>query len=670
VRRLGGAIFAALVLVGTIAPAAFAASPTSAKAVPKVVFIVGPAGAATDRYRAQARVAADIARHYTPDVVELYSPDATWPAVKEATRGASLVVYMGHGNGWPSRYRDSLFPPTQDGFGLNPAPGGGDATHQYFGEGFVGSEIQLAKNAVVLLNHLCYASGNTEPGLPEGTLDDARQRVDNYAAGFIKAGASAVIAEAWSSPNYFVRAILSGNSSIQSAWLHSPSANGHRIAFTSQRSRGYVAQMDPETATSGFTRSIVMKSGLAPRDVLAGAAGSANANGAGDADSLLPPEPTLIGTGLALSAPTFGAVPTAGSKTTIQLPFSIKDRKQLPKKLQASVRWDPIDVSVVPNDPANEVAGGTGAAPTAAAPTGAATAPAAPSATAPAAGSATTPAAAGQAGPVAAQSGNRTPAASDPSDVSTPKGAGARAGDPGEDAPAAATPAPASGTVSVPRGKLWIDAPTDVSDLVVPEQLGDVVAPHSVKIDKKAIAVPVTLPTKPGRYRLTVTLHDADGVAYDAATQAMLPAQLVRITGDFDGSISVVPAASLSAGTEAALGVRVKNLGKAVWGHGVIKTPSDQVKQVPAAPATVVARWVPLSAGAAVDPDPDNQFASADLPVGLAPGKTSDAWLYLSTPAVAGDYLLVLDIVDPQAGSLIASGGQPTLIRVSVTAAP
>jgi hypothetical protein len=656
VRRLGVAIFAALVLVGAIAPAAFAASPSSARAVPKVVFIVGPAGAATDRYRAQARVAADIARHYTPDVVELYSPDATWPAVKEATRGASLVVYMGHGNGWPSRYRDSLYPPTQDGFGLNPAPGGDDATHQYFGEGFVGSEVNLAKNSVVLLNHLCYASGNSEPGLPEGTLDQARQRVDNYAAGFIKAGAAAVIAEAWSSPNYFVRAILSGSSSIQNAWLHSPSANGHRIAFTSQRSRGYVAQMDPETATSGFTRSIVMKSGLAPRDVLAGAAGSAHAGGAGDADALLPPEPTLIGTGVKLAAPTLGSVPTAGSKTTIQLPYTIKDRKQLPKKLQASVRWDPIDVSVVPSDPANEVGGGGEAAGSGTAAAGAATAPAAST------GNGT--AAAG------APSTGKAPATSDPSEASTPTGVGPTAGDPGEDTPAKTTPAPASGTVSAPRGKLWIDAPTGVSDLVVPEQLGAVVAPAAVKIDKKAIAVPVTLPTTPGRYRLTVTLHDADGVAYDAATQALLPAEFVRITGDFDGSISVVPSAGLSAGTEAALGVRVKNLGKVAWGHGVIKTPSDQVKQIPAAAATVVARWVPLSAGAALDADPESQFASADLPIGLAPGKTSDAWLYLSTPAAAGDYLLVLDIVDPQGGSLVASGAQPTVVRVSVTAAP
>ena len=55
----------------------------------KVVVIVGPAGAATDRYRAQARSAAALARKYTPDVTEIYSPNATWPAVREALQGAA-----------------------------------------------------------------------------------------------------------------------------------------------------------------------------------------------------------------------------------------------------------------------------------------------------------------------------------------------------------------------------------------------------------------------------------------------------------------------------------------------------------------------------------------------------------------------------------------------------
>ena len=639
-RRFSAAIVAALVLVGIVLPASAAAATSGNAAVPKVVFIVGPAGDATDRYRAQARAAAAIARHYTPDVVELYSPDATWPAVVAATKGASLVVYMGHGNGWPSRYRDSLFPGTQDGFGLNPAPGGNDATHQYFGEAAVGSQIKLAKNAVVLLNHLCYASGNSEPGLPEGTLAQATQRVDNYAAGFIRAGAAAVIAEAWSSPNYFVRSILSGQSSIQKQWLNSPSANGHRFSFASLRSPGYVAQMDPETASSGFTRSIVMKAGLAPKDVLAGAAGSAR-----DASAVLaagPVEPTLTGLGMTLGTPTFTTLPSAGTKRNLQLPFTIKDRKQLPKGLQASVRWDPIDVSVVPADPANEV----------------------PPAAADSTGSTAAPNAAASAAPTAAAPATNAPAGDSPATVAP--AAGVSAGDPGADTSAATPVAPASGTVSAPRGKQWIDAPTVDGDLVVPEQLGDVVAPVAVKVQKTSFAIPVTLPTSAGRYRLTITLHDGDGVAYDAATQAMVQAEFVRVTGDFDGAISVVPTANLKAGSEAALGVRVKNLGKASWGHGAINTPSGAVA---AAAANVVARWVPLSAGAELQSDPSAQVASADLPIALGPGKSSDAWLYLTAPDAAGDYLLVLDIVDPYAGSLVASGASPTLVRVTVSAA-
>ena len=53
----------------------------------------------------------------------------------------------------------------------------------------------------------------------------------------------------------------------------------------------------------------------------------------------------------------------------------------------------------------------------------------------------------------------------------------------------------------------------------------------------------MTLPTTPGRYRLTVTLHDADGVAYDAVTQALIPSLIVRVTGDFDGDIPAAPTA-------------------------------------------------------------------------------------------------------------------------------
>ena len=659
-RRFGAALIAALIVVGVCAPAAFAAAPKTKAAVPKVVFIVGPAGAATDRYRAQARAAAAIARQYTPDVTELYSPLATWPAVREATEGASLVVYMGHGNGWPSRYRDSLYPPSQNGFGLNPAPGGDDATHQYFGEASV-SEIKLAKNAIVLLNHLCYASGNSEPGLAEGTLSDARQRVDNYAAGFIQAGAAAVIAEAWSSPSYFVRTILAGTGSIQSAWQRSPSANGHRFAFASERSPGYVAQMDPETASAGFTRSIVMKRGLAPRDVLAGAAGSAPLTTV----AMLPEVPSLTSAGMTVTAPTFAGLPGAAAKTSLHLPYKIADRKKLPKGIQASVRWDPIDVTIAPVDPATEVAVDESA--TAEEPAADPAAPAGEPAAEPSA--ATSEPAAAPSAATSEPSGASDPAPA--TEVAGPSTAGkpAAAADPDGQRVDPASSATTKPTVAAPRGKEWIDAPTDEVDLVVPEQAGDVVAPVAVKVTKKELLVPVVLPTAPGRYRLTVTLHDSDGVAYDAETQAMLPAEIVRVTGAFDGAIVVAQTATLTAGGDAGLGVRVVNLGRKAWGHAAIKTPSDSKNVIPAEPATVVARWVPLTAGIALPADAAAQGASTNLPIGLAPGASADAWLDLVTPDAAGDYLLVLDIISPDDGSLIASGANPTLVRVTVTAA-
>ncbi|MBA3235195.1 MAG: hypothetical protein H0T59_04250 [Chloroflexi bacterium] len=643
-RRLSTAILAALFAVGVLAPTAMAApkGTSNGNAVPRVVFIVGPAGSATDNYRAEARAAAAIARRYTPDVVELYSPNATWPAVRQALEGASLVVYMGHGNGWPSRYRSELYPPTQNGFGLNPSAGGSDSIHQYFGEGPVGAQIKLARNAVVLLNHLCYASGNTEPGLPEGTIDQARQRVDNYAAGFIAAGASAVIAEAWSSPSYFVKAILAGGQSIQGAWLASPSANGNRFAFQSGRSPGYVAQMDPESRTSGFTRSIVMRTGLASRDVLAGAAGSASAATAGEAGPPILVEPTLVGTGLTLGEPGFGALPAAGTTGSVILPIKIKDRKRLPDGVQASVRWDPIDVTIAPVDPATEV---TEAAPEDPTP-------------------------------------EAEPAAASTTDAASSTGEGEPSAAPSADAesepPVDPQTSPADeprdiGSLGSPRTEIResetrLDPPTEDIALVVPERLGDVVAPAAVKRTGKSWRVPVTLPAAAGRYRLTITLHDADGVVFDAATQALVASVIVRVTGEFDGEIQAAATADLVAGTHLNLGVRVVNLGQQAWGGKPRHVGSEVVHEAANKPATIVARWVPLSAGAELSAELAGATIEAVLPVGLKPGATIDATLAIVAPAAPGEYLLLLDVVTADHGSLVAAGAQPTLIRISVVA--
>jgi hypothetical protein len=614
VRRWFIEVVTSLVMAGlampALAPATLAAaSPAGRGTVPKVVVIVGPAGAATSHYRVEARAAADVARTYTPDVTEIYSPNATWPAVRSALQGASLVIYLGHGNGWPSPYRDALYPPTQNGFGLNPSPNGDDHTHQYFGETKIEAEVQLAPNAVVLLNHLCYASGNSEPGVPEGTLSMARQRVDNFAAGFIAAGAAAVVAEAWTSPDYMIRNVLAGRRSIDAAWHGAPSANGHAFAFASRRSPGYIAQMDPERRNSGFTRSIVLKAGLASADVLRGATGRRTPRTDGQALAV-PLTPSLVTTGIALMSPRLLGRTSMGTRIQYRFTFSIADRARLPKAIQASVRWDPIEV-VAPNLPAD-----------AAAP---ATAPSSAPTSAPSPASSTALASASSAGPAA--SGGPTPAA----------------------------------TPAVPRPPRL--------DLVVPERIGDVVAPVKGKITKTVMTFPLTLPKVAGRYRLTVTLHDADGVAYDAATQAMLPSLLVRVTAALDAQIVAPARVQLTTGATTDVGLWVANLGTGAWGRQAVV---GRKNSTPGTSARVVARWIALGADDPVTTQAIQSAAAtpAELPPGLVPGKLVAADLAVFAPWAPGDYLLVLDIETPDDGSIVAAGVAPTVIRVKVVPEP
>jgi hypothetical protein len=617
VRRWFIEVVTSLVMAGLAMPAlapamVAAASPAGGGTVPKVVVIVGPAGAATRHYRAEARAAADAARAYTSDVTEIYSPNATWPAVRSALQGASLVIYMGHGNGWPSPYRDALYPPTQNGFGLNPSPNGDDNTHQYFGEAKIEAEVQLAPNAVVLLNHLCYASGNSEPGVAEGTLSMARKRVDNFAAGFIAAGAAAVVAEAWAAPDYMIRNVLGGRRSIDAAWHDAPSANGHAFAFASGRSPGYVAQMDPERRSSGFTRSIVLKAGLASSDVLRGATGRRSIGRDGEPPAA-PITPSLAATGIALRTPRFLGQTSIGNKIQYRLTFAIADRARLPKAIQASIRWDPLEV-VAPDLPAD----------------------------------ASTPAAAPAAAPPS------TPA-SDASSAPSPDPAAAASPDPAASADPA--PAAASGAPTPPR-----------LDLVVPERLGDVVAPVKGKITKMIMAFPITLPTAAGRYRLTVTLHDADGVAYDAATQALLPSLLVRVTAALDAQVVAPAHVQLTTGATTDIGLWVANLGIGTWGH--VATASRKYS-APATAARVVARWIALGADDLTAQAVQTAAATpVELPPGLAPGKLVPADLPVFAPWAPGDYLLILDIETPDDGSIVAAGVAPTVIRVKVVPEP
>jgi hypothetical protein len=497
-------ILLALAMAGPLTPGVVAAD---TRAAPKVVLIVGPVGAATDGYRRLAEEAAVAAARYTPNVVRLYSPDATWSAVRQALQGASIVLYLGHGNGWPSRYSNSLYPVSQDGLGLNPTAGA-SGSHQYFGEDVIGREVRLAKHAVVLLSHLCYASGNSEPGLEEGPLGVGQQRVDNYAAGFIRAGADAVIADSYLRPEYYVRSILAGKGTVDRIWRTAPSFKGNLLQFASTRSKGYIDQMDTDTPTQGFHRSIVLRAGLAAANVLA-------------------------------------------SATRIVDGFQ-----------PAPAPWASPAPSATP-DPALD------------------------------------------AGPV---------------------------------------------------------------DLVSPEVPGEIVAPVAAKRTANGLSVPVKVPTVPGLYRLVATIHEADGVAYDAASQALIPALIVRVTGRLTAMYDAPGVVTAGAGKRLQLRVKVTNLGSTPWGSAALTPTRDGAELVPARRATLVARWVALANGSAAGPIPAD--STSLLAPGLASRESATVVLDVTAPALPGEYLVLIDVVVPGTGSLAIAGVPPALVRVSVGGAP
>ncbi|MGH2476527.1 MAG: hypothetical protein ACRDIL_14810, partial [Candidatus Limnocylindrales bacterium] len=205
-RLTAALLFALTAVVGSFA----GAQPVQADGTPsatKVVIIVGATHGATDRYRDYADQAYAEAIRYTSNVTKVYSPNATWSRVKSATVGANIVIYFGHGNGWPSPYTYDPEFRTKDGFGLNATAGNGDYNNTYYGEPYMAS-LDLAPGAIILLHHLCYAAGNSEPGDAAPSKSVAKQRVDNYAAGFLKAGVSAVIADGHAGPVSYLRTLF------------------------------------------------------------------------------------------------------------------------------------------------------------------------------------------------------------------------------------------------------------------------------------------------------------------------------------------------------------------------------------------------------------------------------------------------------------------------------
>ena len=210
----------ALIATLTVISSWMAAAPVGAAVTPqKVVIIVGPTGALTDNYRSKGDSIAAAATAAGATAVKVYSPNATWANVKAAVNGANIVVYLGHGNGFPNPY-NTVEPTDRDnGWGLNRTTTNGDgdnwgSTMVYCGEKALlgtltsGSTAQWAycggstntdgitpaPNWVMIYSNACYTPGASEGWDTPATESVALQRVRNYSYPALLLGAGAYYA--------------------------------------------------------------------------------------------------------------------------------------------------------------------------------------------------------------------------------------------------------------------------------------------------------------------------------------------------------------------------------------------------------------------------------------------------------------------------------------------
>ncbi len=234
------------VMASVIAIGGLASQPASvAAAGAKVVIVVGPAGSSTANYIYNAKKLAAQARAYGATVYEVYSPHATWARVKSVAQGAKLFIYLGHGNGYPSPY-GAFSAYSKDGLGLNTTDG--STSHTYYGEYYVSHYLKFAPNAVVILNRLCYASGNSEWGSANPTKATAIKRVDNYGAGFLRTGARAVFANGISSAATIIYSLFRTTRTMtQIFWADPAHTRTYAFSIASVRNPGKTGILDPSS---------------------------------------------------------------------------------------------------------------------------------------------------------------------------------------------------------------------------------------------------------------------------------------------------------------------------------------------------------------------------------------------------------------------------------------
>lgn len=233
----------------------------------RAVIIVGPTHSATSVNLTEGELFADEAEAAGMEVTRVFHPYATWSAVRNATEGANLVVYFGHGNGWPSPYAP-FQENTKNGFGLNTTAGGSQSSVTYYGGNRIRESMRLAPNAVVVLYRACYSAGNGESGQPIPSEAIALERVDNFAAAFLDdaVGGGAVFAFYMKQRVDYAAALMTPGMTMEDVMRIPGTSYGYNgwtgtgtVYAESERSPGAQILLDPRGSTPStmdYSRSL------------------------------------------------------------------------------------------------------------------------------------------------------------------------------------------------------------------------------------------------------------------------------------------------------------------------------------------------------------------------------------------------------------------------------
>jgi PKD repeat protein len=187
----------------------------------KVVVIVGPVGGGSiqTNYLNRGEQIADAAEALGATAVRVFSPNATYANARAAVNGANIIVFIGHGSGFPNPYTGTMIPAWTNGWGLNAIAGvdaydstghghtigGSHPSMLYCGEAALegkpkpssipaaqwcaGGGITPAPGFAMVFSNACYApgAGETEETTPTSEAV-ARQRVENFSRPYLALG--------------------------------------------------------------------------------------------------------------------------------------------------------------------------------------------------------------------------------------------------------------------------------------------------------------------------------------------------------------------------------------------------------------------------------------------------------------------------------------------------